>query len=145
MTSEISSVAPSTAVSTATNAKSTILSRAQDAVMPAVAGQLGMSTPQLQTQLQSGRSLADAAHQAGVGSEKLESTISDALHASPLGSAPSVHSLAKRVAHHVAPVAKHRHRAATGGMAATASVDTTPATAAPARAGGVGGAVNTYL
>lgn len=103
MTSEISSVTSSTLASTATSAQSTTLSRAQDAVTPAVAGQLGISTPQLQTQLESGKSLADAAQEAGVSSEKLHSAISDALQKSPHGSAPGLHSLAKRVAHHVAP------------------------------------------
>jgi DNA-binding phage protein len=110
---------------------------ARNNVMSAVAGQLGISQSDLQSQLKSGQSLADVAKAAGMSSEQLTDTITAALKKSNLPAGTDVSAMATRMTNHVG--GKHHHRAAAAASSASdTSSSSTPATSSSS-------AVDTYL
>jgi hypothetical protein len=128
------------------------MSTARTNVLSAVSSELGISQTQLQSQLQSGKSLAQIASAAGVSSDQLNSTITTALQQSNLPAGTDIASLATKMANHV-PGHHHHHGGAPSATAAT--TDSTSSTSSSASTAAdesalstllnAGSSVNTYL
>ena len=119
MTTAISSLSSLTQTSS-TNPYAT----ARSNVMSAVAGELGISQSDLQSQVQSGRSLADIAKTAGISSDQLNATITGALQKAGLPAGADISTMASRMASHVGGHHHHKPEAAQDSTA-TDSTSTT--------------------
>ncbi len=124
--------------------QSSSLSTARDNVMTAVAGELGITQAQLQAQLQSGQSLAQVASAAGVSSDQLDATITNALQQSNLPPGTDISSLATKMSTHVGG---HHHHHGGGGTPPTsgATSNANPSTAANGSSSGASSTPGIYL
>jgi hypothetical protein len=127
MTSPISATASTWQINSAQNSSQ---SGARANVLKAVSTELGITPAQLQSQLQSGKSLSQVASAAGVSSDQLNATITSALKQSNLPAGTDLSALATRMANHVG--GHHHHHG--GGTAAGTAPATSAPTAAPAAA-----------
>jgi hypothetical protein len=107
MTSPINSL---TGTWPTSSAQSNPLSAARANVMKAVSSELGISQSQLQSQLQAGQSLSQIATAAGVSSDQLNATITNALQQSNLPAGTDIASLATKMANHVGVPQGPAHR-----------------------------------
>lgn len=124
MTSPVSST--STAWLADTTKQSTSVSSLRTTVLTAVAGELGISENQLQTDLQTGKSLTQVAQAAGVSSAQLTKTITSALNNATLPAGTNVNALTHRIAN--SSGGHHGHHHGGGGASAASATSTTSTT-----------------
>ena len=110
MTSPINGASSVWPLSSAQNSSA---STARADVMTAVAKQLGVSTSQLQSELQSGQSLTQVAQAAGISSDQLNSTVTSALQNANLPAGADISAIASRMENHVGG---HHHHGGGGGL-----------------------------
>ena len=91
------------------NAPGGAMAEARTNVMSAVATELGVTQTQLQSELQSGKSLSQLASAAGISSDKLTSTITAALQKSGLPAGTDLSAMATRMANRVGGQHHHHH------------------------------------
>ncbi len=118
--------------------------QARSNVMSAVASELGVSSSDLQSQLQSGKSLSQLASAAGISSDDLNATITGALQKSGLPASTDISAMATRMANHVSGQ-HHHHHAQASSSTDSSSTDTDSLVLALTSSTSDSPSVDTYL